>query len=182
MAVGPQDPPRSLRGGPAGAAELGEQLRTAVAETARWMREFGDFAPHASLDVPVDVLERATGELRARLRENYPFFHPRYAGQMLKPPHPAAVIGYVTAMLVNPNNHALDGGPATARMEKEVVARLAAMFGFGEARVASTHPLSCRTRQRALAVSWRVMMCERGQAPRSPPRDHLRSPGEWRVC
>jgi glutamate/tyrosine decarboxylase-like PLP-dependent enzyme len=49
---------------------------------------------------------------------------------MLKPPHPAAVIGYVTAMVVNPNNHALDGGPATARMEKEVVAQLATMFGF----------------------------------------------------
>src|SRR5205823_1123706 len=28
-------------------------------------------------------------------------------------------------------NHALDGGPATARMEKEVVAQLAEMFGYG---------------------------------------------------
>jgi glutamate/tyrosine decarboxylase-like PLP-dependent enzyme len=33
-------------------------------------------------------------------------------------------------MLINPNNHALDGGPATAAMEKEVVSQLAAMFGF----------------------------------------------------
>ena len=49
---------------------------------------------------------------------------------MLKPPHPAAVLGYVTAMLINPNNHALDGGPATAAMEKDVVARLAGMFGL----------------------------------------------------
>jgi glutamate/tyrosine decarboxylase-like PLP-dependent enzyme len=31
-------------------------------------------------------------------------------------------------MTVNPNNHALDGGPATGAMEKEVVADLAAMF------------------------------------------------------
>ncbi len=52
---------------------------------------------------------------------------------MLKPPHPAAVLGYVTAMLINPNNHALDGGPATAAMEKEVVARLAGMFGAAAA-------------------------------------------------
>ena len=29
----------------------------------------------------------------------------------------------LAAMLVNPNNHALDGGPATAKMEREVVAR-----------------------------------------------------------
>jgi glutamate/tyrosine decarboxylase-like PLP-dependent enzyme len=99
---------------------------------AGWMGEYGGYTPHPSLDVEVDALRRATAELRDRLRDNYPFFHPRYVGQMLKPPHPAAVIGYVTAMLINPNNHALDGGPATARMEKEVVAQLAAMFGFDQ--------------------------------------------------
>ncbi len=121
---------RVLRSGPAGAQELGEQLRTAVAEMARWMDEYGGFSPHPSLDVELGELERAAEELRTRLRDNYPFFHPRYVGQMLKPPHPAAVIGYITAMLVNPNNHALDGGPATARMEKEVVSQLATMFGF----------------------------------------------------
>ena len=49
---------------------------------------------------------------------------------MLKPPHPAAVAGYLAAMLVNTNNHALDGGPATSEMEKEVVRELAAMFGL----------------------------------------------------
>jgi glutamate/tyrosine decarboxylase-like PLP-dependent enzyme len=94
------------------------------------MADYGDYAPHPSLDVPLDRLEHATGVLHERLRENYPFFHPRYVGQMLKPPHPAAVIGYLSAMLINPNNHALDGGPATARLEKEVVAQLATMFGF----------------------------------------------------
>jgi glutamate/tyrosine decarboxylase-like PLP-dependent enzyme len=119
-----------LHNGPAGAEELSRQLRIAVAEMSRWMDEYGGYSPHPSLDVEVGALEQATEELRERLRDNYPFFHPRYVGQMLKPPHPAAVIGYVTAMLINPNNHALDGGPATARMEKEVVAQLADMFGF----------------------------------------------------
>ena len=51
---------------------------------------------------------------------------------MLKPPHPAAVIGYLSTMLINPNNHALDGGPATAQMEKEVVTQLARMFGLAD--------------------------------------------------
>ncbi|QWF83509.1 Histidine decarboxylase [Amycolatopsis sp. CA-230715] len=129
MAAIPEGP---LHGGPAGAAELGAQLRAAVAEMARWMSEYGDFAPHPSQDVDMAALRQATEELRTRLRDNYPFFHPRYAGQMLKPPHPAAVLGYVTTMLVNPNNHALDGGPATAAMEKDVVAQLAAMFGFDQ--------------------------------------------------
>jgi glutamate/tyrosine decarboxylase-like PLP-dependent enzyme len=49
---------------------------------------------------------------------------------MLKPPHPVAWAAYAAAMLLNPNNHALDGGPATSVMEKEAVAELAAMFGF----------------------------------------------------
>jgi glutamate/tyrosine decarboxylase-like PLP-dependent enzyme len=72
----------------------------------------------------------AWAEYSGRLQDNYPFFHPRYAGQMLKPPHPLAVAGYLAAMTINPNNHALDGGPATGAMEKEVVADLAAMFGL----------------------------------------------------
>jgi glutamate/tyrosine decarboxylase-like PLP-dependent enzyme len=121
-----------LRGSPVEAAQLAEHLQTAVAEMARWMNEYGEYVPHPSLAVKESALVQATTELRDRLRDNYPFFHPRYVGQMLKPPHPVAVIGYLTAMLINPNNHALDGGPATARMEKEVVAELAQMFGFSQ--------------------------------------------------
>lgn len=121
-----------VHAGPAGLPDLADQLRVAVAEMGEWMGQYGAFTPHPSLDVSRAALEREAAQLRTRLRDNYPFFHPRYVGQMLKPPHPAAVIGYLSAMLVNPNNHALDGGPATAQMEKEVVAQLAAMFGFEE--------------------------------------------------
>ena len=67
-----------------------------------------------------------------RLQDNYPYFHPLYAGQMLKPPHPAARLAYALAMWINPNNHALDGGRATSAMEKEAVAEIAAMFGWRE--------------------------------------------------
>lgn len=95
-----------------------------------WMAQFGGYDPHPSLQVDDGRLADAFGRLTARLADNYPFGHPRYVGQMLKPPHPVAVLGYLTAMLINPNNHALDGGPATAEMEKEVVARLATMFGL----------------------------------------------------
>jgi glutamate/tyrosine decarboxylase-like PLP-dependent enzyme len=63
-----------------------------------------------------------------RLQNNYPYFHPLYAGQMLKPPHPVARLAYALAMSINPNNHALDGGRATSEMEKEAVAEIAAMF------------------------------------------------------
>jgi glutamate/tyrosine decarboxylase-like PLP-dependent enzyme len=95
-----------------------------------WAGTFGPYQPHPSLHVDDDGFAAAFEEFTGRLKDNYPFFHPRYAGQMLKPPHPAAVVGHLTAMLINPNNHALDGGPATARMEREAVAQLAAMFGY----------------------------------------------------
>jgi tyrosine decarboxylase/aspartate 1-decarboxylase len=73
-----------------------------------------------------EVLE----ETAERLQDNYPYFHPQYAGQMLKPPHPVARLAYALALWINPNNHALDGGPATSAMEREAVAEIAAMFGW----------------------------------------------------
>src|SRR6201993_3445930 len=67
-----------------------------------------------------------------RLRDNYPYFHPLYAGQMLKPPHPVARLAYALAQWINPNNHALDGGRASSAMEQEAVTEIAAMFGWSE--------------------------------------------------
>ena len=67
-----------------------------------------------------------------RLQDNYPYFHPLYAGQMLKPPHPVARLAYALAQWINPNNHALDGGRASSAMEKEAVSELARMFGWDE--------------------------------------------------
>jgi glutamate/tyrosine decarboxylase-like PLP-dependent enzyme len=110
--------------------DLDHWLGAAADAIADWQRSFGPFDAHPSARVSDERFSGALAELTSRLTDNYPFFHPAYAGQMMKPPHPAAVIGYLAAMLINPNNHALDGGPATATMEKEVVAQLAAMFGL----------------------------------------------------
>ncbi|MGQ4334566.1 pyridoxal phosphate-dependent decarboxylase family protein [Streptomyces hayashii] len=95
-----------------------------------WADTFSPYQPHPSLHVDDERFATVFEEFTGRLKNNYPFFHPSYAGQMLKPAHPAAVVGYLTAMLINPNNHALDGGPATAAMERETVAQLASMFGY----------------------------------------------------
>lgn len=65
-----------------------------------------------------------------RMRDNFPYQHPLYVGQMLKPPHPVARLAYEMAMHLNPNNHALDGGRASSGMEKEAVADIARMFGW----------------------------------------------------
>src|SRR5262249_21426052 len=67
-----------------------------------------------------------------KLQDNFPYFHPLYAGQMLKPPHAVARLAYALAMYINPNNHALDGGRATSALEKEAVEEIASMFGWKE--------------------------------------------------
>jgi glutamate/tyrosine decarboxylase-like PLP-dependent enzyme len=110
--------------------DLRQWLSHGVDAVQQWQAGFGAFEPHASLQVSDAEFAAAFADFAGRLGDNYPFFHPYYAGQMLKPPHPAAVAGYLTAMLINPNNHALDGGPATAQMEKEAVAQLATMLGL----------------------------------------------------
>ncbi|CAN5810724.1 aminotransferase class V-fold PLP-dependent enzyme [soil metagenome] len=89
---------------------------------ARWGRV-------ADTQLP-EGLETLLDEYAVRMDASLPFYHPRYAGQMLKSPHPVAVAGYLAAMIVNPNNHALDASQATSPMEFEVVRMLAGMFGL----------------------------------------------------
>jgi glutamate/tyrosine decarboxylase-like PLP-dependent enzyme len=87
--------------------------------------------PPASAAVPdTQPIERVILEVAERLHDNYPYFHPLYAGQMLKPPHPVARLASMLATWINPNNHSLDGGRASSRMEKEALSEIAAMFGW----------------------------------------------------
>ncbi len=81
--------------------------------------------PTPQLDESASAILHQVAE---RLQDNYPYGHPLYAGQMLKPPHPIARAAYALAMSVNPNNHALDGGRASSAMEIEAVAAIAKMF------------------------------------------------------
>jgi len=118
---------------PVAAQSLGNWLKEADRCVSTWEMRWGPYEPHPSLRVDPDALNTVYEAYVNRLTGNYPFFHPRYAGQMLKPPHPVAILGYLTAMRINPNNHALDGGPPTASMEKEVIAELAGMFEFPKA-------------------------------------------------
>ena len=89
------------------------------------------FEPHA-LIASRDAINGVLAEVARRLGDNYPYFHPLYAGQMLKPPHPLARAAYTLAMSINPNNHSRDGGRASSVMEIEAVRQIAAMFGWAE--------------------------------------------------
>src|ERR1700731_3322236 len=104
-----------------------EFLAHSLAKLEEGFADLPEFAANVAGAARIgEVLNRAA----ARLQNNYPYFHPLYAGQMLKPPHPVARLAYALAMWINPNNHALDGGRATSAMEKEAVAEIASMFGW----------------------------------------------------
>jgi glutamate/tyrosine decarboxylase-like PLP-dependent enzyme len=107
---------------------LPDAMSERLAERAGELLKLGTLTRDEHTAAPGE--QQALAELAERLRNTYPYPDPHYAGQMLKPPVALAWAAYATAMLLNPNNHALDGGPATAEMEKDAVAQLAAMFGL----------------------------------------------------
>jgi tyrosine decarboxylase/aspartate 1-decarboxylase len=86
--------------------------------------------PDIDHQVDTDRMREVMLEVATRMQDNFPYHHPLYAGQMLKPPHPIARLAYMLSLWINPNNHALDGGRASSRMEKECVADIARMFGW----------------------------------------------------
>ena len=88
--------------------------------------------PMIESDLDFQKIETVLAETATKMQDNYPYFDPKYAGQMLKPPHPIARLAYTLAMHINPNNHALDGGRASSALEKEAVAEIAKMFGWDE--------------------------------------------------
>jgi glutamate/tyrosine decarboxylase-like PLP-dependent enzyme len=104
-----------------------QALKGVEAWEARW-----GALPSAPATTPDADVVALLDVYAARMEAMLPFFHPRFAGQMIKPPHPVAVAAYLAAMIVNPNNHAIDASQATSPMEVEVMRSLATMFGLPE--------------------------------------------------
>ena len=101
-------------------------LREALEKLEAGFSDLPEFSPELDEQALASVL----GEVAERMQDNYPYFHPQYAGQMLQPPHPVARIAYAMSLWINPNNHALDGGRASSAMEKECIVELGDMFGW----------------------------------------------------
>jgi len=106
-------------------AEL-ELFRSTLAKLAEGFEDMPDFTPEFDEARVAEVLQAVA----VRMHDNYPYYHPMYAGQMLKPPHAVARIAYAMSLWVNPNNHALDGGMASSALEKECIVELGHMFGW----------------------------------------------------
>ncbi len=115
--------------------------------------------PPFDVDWDVGSVRRMLVELAGQLVDNDPYFHPLYAGQMLKPPHPVARLAWALSLFINPNNHALDGGRATSRLEQSSIRSLGRLFGW-------TDPLGHLTSGGTLAnleALWVARECQPGR-------------------
>ncbi len=118
------------------AEQNGLHLPSLVDQVVNAIEELKDSYPayevHPSLRSDQAKAAAVLKELTERLEDNFPYFHPSYAAQMLKAPHPVAVAAYLATMMINPNNHSIDASPATTVMEREVLKQMAAMFEYPE--------------------------------------------------
>lgn len=113
--------------------EAPDLLTKVYPKLGSWLRSFpAGTSVDPAARIPADIVVKALNELAERLTGNFPFHSDIYAGQMLKPPHEIAWAAYALTSLINPNNHALDGGPPTSEMEKEVISQFFSMFGFDD--------------------------------------------------
>lgn len=127
--------------GPGGenAAELEQLAAEAIRDHVDWRRAFhpedGAVLSAERIGAPGAEAARAllAREFRAllvALKRDVPFYSGRYLGHMLGEQTLAAQLGYLAAMLYNPNNVAAEVSPVTTRLEVEVAEQLAAMIGF----------------------------------------------------
>ena len=123
-------------------AALLERLMTeALRDHVFWRRNFHpeDGITIRESDKRSPGFEQAVGTLTqelmgllAALKRDIPFFSGRYKGHMLYEPTLAAQVGYMAALLYNPNNVAAEAAPVTTALELEVAAALARMIGYDE--------------------------------------------------
>ena len=116
-------------------------LSEALERLEEGFKELPEFTP----DVNMDTLRTVLLEVAERMQDNYPYQHPLYAGQMLKPPHPIARLSYMLSLWINPNNHALDAGRASSAMEKELIVKTLDEVDQNRTRAAEMLGISIRT-------------------------------------
>lgn len=119
-----------------------ELLDETVRDHFRWRKSFRPEDPPAISPAArrSPVHAASVAELRADLRElanelkhGVPFFSPRYKAHMIGDQTMAAQLGYITALLHNPNNVSAEVSPVTSRLEMEVARDLARMIGYDSA-------------------------------------------------
>ena len=121
-------------------AFFSEMLRFLMEDHISWRENFHPedpplITPEEHDDVSFqDTLQKTREvliDLAGRLEiSSNPWFSPRYLGHMNSDTIMAANLGYMLALLYNPNNCAYEGSPATTELELEVGLQLARMLGY----------------------------------------------------
>jgi glutamate/tyrosine decarboxylase-like PLP-dependent enzyme len=114
-----------------------KHLAFVVDDHAHWRRNHFPDDPSLTNASRREDYEEWHGELNAKiisllgeLKAHYPFYSLRYLGHMLSEQTLPAVVGYIAAMLYNPNNVTEEAAPVTVRLELEVGRMVSQMLGF----------------------------------------------------
>ena len=83
---------------------LDHETASLLPEALRSLEAGFSHLPEFSQAIDLDAMHDVLLEVAERMRGNYPYHHPLYVGQMLKPPHPLARAAYALALWINPNN------------------------------------------------------------------------------
>lgn len=99
-----------------------------------------------SYKAAVEQLRAETGRLFELLKQSMPYYSMRYQGHMNWDTTLPAMVGYIAAMLYNPNNVGIQASPVTTKLEMEVGSDLCRLVGFevpsrGERPSTSTPPV-----------------------------------------
>ncbi|MGH8128515.1 MAG: pyridoxal phosphate-dependent decarboxylase family protein, partial [Gammaproteobacteria bacterium] len=73
--------------------EIEIEAELLAAARAQLAAAFADL-PSVEMSVDRQRLEPVLAKVADRLGDNFPYQHPLYVGQMLKPPHPVARLAY----------------------------------------------------------------------------------------
>ena len=120
-----------------------DYVSRALEAVADWRAAAGPMPSHPALTPDPARFEAAWAEFGERMAGSYPFHHPRYAGQMIKPPHPVAVAPYLAAMHRQPQQpRARRRRRRRRRWSRRSMRELAAMFGLAGSPPSATSPRS----------------------------------------
>ena len=85
-------------------------------------------------------------------KHSIPFYSPRYMAHMLNDVSMPATLGYLLALMYNPNNVAVEGSPLSSIIEFDVGQQLCSMMGFKTQTNDSSHSDS--------PIAWGHITCD----------------------
>ncbi|KAK4168147.1 pyridoxal phosphate-dependent transferase [Cladorrhinum sp. PSN259] len=149
--------------------EIFDRVLTEQAETRVKLAKNGEekylFITKEMKDLPIYMKSIKTLDSNVRTLSKHlashsvPFWSPRYNAHMNMDTTMASIIGYMSAMIYNPNNVATEASPYTTRLEREVGRDLSRMLGYDinpESESAAWGHITCDGSVANLEAIWAI--------------------------